>query len=200
MHSLSQLILRTDVSGMPLEWIDYREAVRLYSQEQVAYTCGDVVFELHGGINARTGRRSEVRVNAILATHGDTRALNQKLRAYTPPLNNAALFRRDCHVCLYCGERFSRERLSRDHVRPVSRGGADHWNNVVTACKRCNHLKGGRTPEQAGLELLAIPFVPSHAEYIFLQGKRILADQMEFLRAHFPRTSPIHERLTSWGL
>ena len=38
--SLSQEILRTDVSGMPLEWIDYRDAVRLYHTEQVAYACG----------------------------------------------------------------------------------------------------------------------------------------------------------------
>jgi hypothetical protein len=45
------------------------------------------------------------------------------------------------------------------------------------------------------MELLAVPFTPTHAEYIYLQGKRVLADQMEFLRAHFPRSSPIHERL-----
>ena len=37
-HPLSQQILRTDVSGMPLEWVDYREAARLYHTEQVAYT------------------------------------------------------------------------------------------------------------------------------------------------------------------
>ncbi|HET9331455.1 MAG TPA: hypothetical protein VFO23_13090, partial [Steroidobacteraceae bacterium] len=39
-RGLSQLVLRTDVAGMPLEWIDYKEAARLYHQEQVAYTCG----------------------------------------------------------------------------------------------------------------------------------------------------------------
>ncbi|MGH8295754.1 MAG: hypothetical protein ACRETZ_09700, partial [Steroidobacteraceae bacterium] len=38
-RGLSQLVLRTDVAGMPLEWIDYKEAARLYHQEQVAYTC-----------------------------------------------------------------------------------------------------------------------------------------------------------------
>jgi hypothetical protein len=46
------------------------------------------------------------------------------------------------------------------------------------------------------MELLAVPFVPTHAEYVFLQGKRVLADQMEFLLAHFPRTSPLHRRLS----
>ena len=47
-----------------------------------------------------------------------------------------------------------------------------------------------------GMELLAVPFTPTHAEYIYLQGKRVLADQMKFLLAHFPRSSPLHERVT----
>jgi hypothetical protein len=45
------------------------------------------------------------------------------------------------------------------------------------------------------MQLLAIPFTPNHAEYVYLQGKRVLADQMDFLRAHFPRSSPLHQRL-----
>ncbi|MDH3871727.1 MAG: HNH endonuclease, partial [Gammaproteobacteria bacterium] len=114
---------------------------------------------------------------------------------YAPPLNNPALFKRDSQLCLYCGEPFRPCDLSRDHVTPIIQGGMDVWSNVVTACRRCNNHKAGRTPEQAGMELLAVPFVPTHAEYIYLQGRRVLADQMEFLRAHFPRSSPLHERL-----
>ena len=52
-HGLSQMVLRTDVAGMPLEWIDYREAARLYHQEQIAYTCGSLLYRLYGGVNAR---------------------------------------------------------------------------------------------------------------------------------------------------
>ena len=85
--------------------------------------------------------------------------------------------------------------MSRDHVKPISRGGSDTWNNVVSACKRCNHFKGNRTPEEAGLQLIAVPFSPTHAEYIFLSGRKILADQMDFLIAHFPRNSLLRERL-----
>ena len=44
------------------------------------------------------------------------------------------------------------------------------------------------------MQLLAIPFTPTRAEYVYLQGKRILADQMDFLLAHFPRNSPLRER------
>jgi len=193
LYDLNQQVLRTDIAGMPLEWINYQDAVRLYHAEQVAYACGSPIYIVHGGISARTGLRSVIEVNSIIATHGSNRSL---FSAYVPPLNNHALFKRDPSLCLYCGTRFSHRDLSRDHVRPMSRGGQDAWQNVVTACKRCNNHKAGRTPEQAGLQLLAIPFTPTHAEYIYLQGRRVLADQMEFLLAHFPRSSPLHERLS----
>lgn len=195
MYNLEQQVLRTDVSGMPLEWINYRDAVRLYHLEEVAYSCGVLLYRVRGGFNAVTGLRSVVEVNSIVATHGETRSLLKARKDYVPPLNNPALFARDAHMCMYCGHRFSASELSRDHITPLSRGGTDSWNNVVTACKRCNNHKAGAAPEQVGMALLAIPFTPTHAEYVYLRGRRVLVDQMEFLRAHFPRTSPLHERL-----
>ncbi len=95
---------------------------------------------------------------------------------------------------------FSYSLLSRDHVTPFSRGGQDTWSNVVSACRRCNNAKASRTPEQAGMQLLAVPFTPTYAEYIFLKGRRVLADQMEYLIAHFPRSSPLHERMQRWPM
>ena len=196
MHALlSQQILRTDVSGMPLEWIGYQEAVRLLYAEQVAYTSGRDFLRVHGGYSSATGARTVLTLNSIISTYGRNRRLHE---AYTPPLNNQTLFKRDGWLCLYCGEEFPRAALSRDHIRPLSQGGADEWNNVVTACKRCNNQKAGRTPEAAGMCLLAIPFVPTHAEYVYLQGRRVLADQMDFLRAHFPRSSPLRQRRRHW--
>jgi hypothetical protein len=196
MYELNHQVLRTDQAGVPLEWIDYQDAVRLYYLDQVAFTCGSLLYEVHGGTNARTGKRSVIGVNSIIATHGNKNLLTKLRARYVPPLNNRALFRRDAHLCLYCGNRFPISDLSRDHVTPVSQGGRDQWKNVVTACRRCNNHKAGRTPEQAGMELLAVPFTPNYAEYIYLQGRRVLADQMKFLLAHFPRTSPLHERLS----
>ncbi len=195
MITLQHHILRTDVSGMPLEWITYQDAVRLYHLDQVAYTCGRRLYRIRGGYSARTGRRSVIDVNSIIATAGAMQASLKGNPGYRPPLNNATLFRRDDHICLYCGESRRVRELSRDHIKPISRGGVDTWTNVVTACKRCNNLKGNRTPEQAGMQLLAVPFAPTHAEYVYLQGRRILADQMAFLRAHFPRRSPLRQRL-----
>jgi hypothetical protein len=195
MLQLNQQVLRTDLAGMPLEWIDYRVAARLYFLGQVAYACGDPLFLLRGGTNALTRCQSRLEIHSIVATYGIHHALNKLQDDYMPPLSNRTLFQRDNHMCMYCGQHFSDRHLSRDHVRPSSKGGADHWNNVVTACVRCNNYKAGRSPEDAGMELLAVPFAPTHAEYIFLMGRHVLADQMEFLRAHFPRSSPLHRRI-----
>jgi HNH endonuclease len=196
-HIVSQEVLRTDIAGMPLEWIDYRAAASLYHAEQVAYACGSPIYMLRGGYNARTGLRSLIEVSSIIATLGDTYAHERNSDRYTPPLNNRTLFRRDANVCMYCAERFSTSELTRDHIQPLSLGGTDGWTNVVTACRRCNNHKGGRTPEQANMQLVAVPFTPTYAEYIYLKGRRVLADQMQYLLTHFPRKSPLHERIRS---
>jgi hypothetical protein len=74
--------------------------------------------------------------------------------------------------------------LSRDHVVPVSHGGRDSWTNSVTACKKCNIRKANRTPEQAGMPLIYVPYVPNRHEQFILRNRRILADQMDIcLRA-----------------
>src|ERR1700678_304072 len=93
-HGLSQMVLRTDVAGMPLEWIDYREAARLYHQDQIAYTCGSLLYRLYGGVNARSGRRTVLEVSSIVATVGHTGNPGNTRHDYVPPLNNETLFRR----------------------------------------------------------------------------------------------------------
>ena len=189
--------LRIDSTGLPLEWIDFKEAAKIYSVGDVVYTLGDHLYTIRGGVNAKSGERSQININSIIATRGRSKHFQQKLSGFTPPLNNQTLFKRDDHLCLYCGSQYSKRELTRDHVTPISRGGKDIWQNVVSACKRCNNLKGGKTPEEARMGLLAIPFAPSYAEYILLQGRNILADQMNFLLSHIPNTSPIIERLQS---
>jgi len=194
-YNLAQEVLRTDIAGMPIEWVDYRTAAILYHTGQVAYDCGSPLYRIRGGYNARTGLRSSILISSIIATCGETHIAARHSADYVPPLNNRTLFRRDANICMYCGEVFRSSELTRDHITPISLGGRDSWTNVVTACRRCNNHKGGRTPEQAGMQLIAVPFTPTYAEYIYLKGRRVLADQMEYLLSHFPRTSPLHARL-----
>ena len=183
------LILKLDVAGNPTSWINYEEAIRLYTNDRVITSLGTESFVFRGGICAKTSQRSIITVGSILLTRGQIKARMAGSR-FVPHLTNRALFRRDGHICLYCGEKFRTLLLTRDHVLPLSRGGRDSWENVVTACFRCNNQKGNKTPEEwGGRKLLAVPYVPNKAEYLFLQNRRIIADQQEFLAARFRKGS-----------
>jgi len=75
-------------------------------------------------------------------------------------LNRRNLFARDANHCQYCGTRFPASELSIDHVVPRRLGGLTSWTNVVCACVACNARKGGRTPEQARMDLIRRPIRP----------------------------------------
>lgn len=186
MHT-EHLILRLDVTGRPLRWIPWQHAVVLHAREMIAWAAGETAFTVFGGLNRMSGQRSSVTVNSIIAVRGVLR--HTAAEHLAPPLSNRELFLRDAHMCLYCGKSFPESLLTRDHLRPLSRGGKDAWKNVVTACRSCNHAKGARTPEEAGMCLLAVPYVPNRAEYLVLSNRRILADQMEFLSKRFRKGS-----------
>ena len=184
---MDPLILRLDIAGRPQRWIPWQDAVVLDSREMIAWTAGERTFTFYGGINRLSGYRSRVTVNSIIAVRGYSRNVGGE--RLVPPLSNRELFLRDEHLCMYCGRQFPGYLLTRDHLMPLSRGGTDCWSNVVTACRGCNHAKGSRTPEEAGMSLLAVPYVPNRAEYLVLSNRRILADQMEFLKKRFRRSS-----------
>lgn len=184
-------ILALDIAGNPFRWLTLEEAATYVAAERVAWSLGDTAQVLHGGWR-RDGARSELSLPAVIALARST-ALVAHLQGASPHVDNSILFRRDRGVCAYCGEAFSPRELTRDHVFPRARGGVDNWNNVVSACQPCNVRKACRTPEEAGMALLYVPYAPCRAEHFILTGRRILADQMDYLLARLPR----HSRL--WG-
>ncbi len=179
-------ILRLNVAGHPVDWVSWQDAVCLYAREIVVWTIGDPVLHIRGGHSRLDGCPSCIDIHSIIACDGRVVPNDGAI----PPLTNQALFGRDRNVCLYCGNIFTDGELTRDHVVPVSRGGADTWDNVVASCKRCNHFKGSRLLDECSMELLALPYVPNFAEYLALiNGGRILGDQMDFLRKSFSSES-----------
>lgn len=157
--------------------------------DAIAWTVGEPVLTLRGGINRLTGRQSHIEVHAIVAARG---AIPSRAWRHEPALSNPKLFARDRFICAYCGQRFAEADLTREHIQPTSRGGRDHWMNCITACRGCNHRKGNRTTEEARMHLLYLPYVPSLHEDMILRGRRILVDQMEFLLASVPASSRLH--------
>lgn len=174
-------VLRLNKSGMPQAWITPEEAAKQYAQERVLFELGEIKKVMLGGWD-HSGIQSRIELSSIIACQG--KVINTEGRI---SLNNRYLFRRDNHLCLYCGQKFKPSQLTRDHILPRSRGGRDIWTNVATACNRCNCHKAARTPEEAGMSLLAIPFAPNIYERFYLMNRRILADQMAFLGNHFSR-------------
>jgi len=79
-------------------------------------------------------------------------------------LSRKNIFKRDNHKCGYCGR--GDLPLTIDHIIPKARGGSDVWDNLVTACTKCNNLKGNRTPEEADMPLKIKPYRPDHLMYI----------------------------------
>jgi hypothetical protein len=154
----------------------------MYCRDQVAWEAGIEFVRLRGGVSRATGERSVLFVSTIVAANGG--ASEYDLLNDVPALTNKNLFARDKHMCLYCGDFLYDCELTRDHVVPVSRGGGDNWENVVTACRTCNHFKADKLLDEIGMRLLAVPYVPNRAEGLILENRHILGDQMEFLKAH----------------
>ncbi len=88
------------------------------------------------------------------------------------PLTRKTVFARDHYTCQYCGRQLPKSELTLDHVIPRHRGGKTEWENVVTACKSCNHRKGSRTPEEAGMSLIAKPSRPRYMVFVLLGEAR----------------------------
>ena len=92
-------------------------------------------------------------------------------RAVQRKISRRALFARDGWRCVYCGT--TNGRLTLDHVVPRSRGGESIWENVVTACAPCNHKKGNRTLEEAGLHLRHLAEAAEPVLFIKLAAPRV---------------------------
>lgn len=184
MFDYTQAVLALDKGGRPYDWLHWQQAVMLYARDEVAWEAGDHTISIRGGTNQVSGIRSEIVINSIISVRG---ANVSQQYSVIPALTNRALFARDGHVCMYCGDQFPSKLLTRDHIKPRSQDGNDTWKNVIAACKACNNKKGGRTPHEAGMKLLAVPYVPNHAEYLILKNRHILADQMDLLKRYIPR-------------
>lgn len=183
-------ILQVDASGFPQKWMDGEEAVMLISQDQILWSVGPVIKTLRGGYSSISSKQSVIEVPAIIATKS---AIGGRFLTGEPRLTrfNHKLFERDRNICIYCGNHFHSKELTREHIMPVSKGGKNNWMNVAACCKKCNWDKGDKTVEEAGLSMLYLPYIPNRYEDFILQqgGKRIIADQMDFLMQKIPANS-----------
>lgn len=89
-----------------------------------------------------------------------------KLNFQKVPLTRENIYKRDNYECVYCGED-NKKLLTLDHVIPRSKGGSNSWENLVTACKKCNGEKSDLTLEEYGKPIPK----PQRPHYLMLLKK-----------------------------
>ena len=91
-----------------------------------------------------------------------------KIPVFDVKLTRRNLLTRDQHRCSYTGEKLTLKDATIDHVIPRSRGGMTTWDNVVSACRKCNIKKGNRTPSEANMMLIRKPKSPTIITYMHM--------------------------------
>ena len=169
--------LALNASYEPLTMIPARRAVRLVLDGKAE------ILEKDGGRRFR----SETRIVPCPAVIRLVRYVHVP-RRFRRQVTNTFLFARDNYSCQYCGRRRNelrgRQFLTRDHVVPLSRGGGNTWENVVTSCSPCNNRKGDRLPAEAGLELLNKPGQPNYVQLVWVV-RRVTGAQEKYIRMFY---------------
>lgn len=184
---MSQVLI-TDSAGNPKDWVNHTDACCYYAKDKVLWENGNKIAVFHGGISSETGEQSVVEISSILGVSGPIFG-HEFFNRETIYTERMVLYSRDRHLCAYCGQQYEPRNLTIDHVHPRSRGGKNTWVNCVTSCKPCNMRKGSKTPEEAKMHLLYVPYAPSLFEKTILRNRNILADQMDYLMSRVPKSS-----------
>lgn len=202
-------ILVVDKSGNPRDWTGLqKDACKYYAEDMIICELGSPVYRFNGGINTNTGQRSKIDISSIIMVTGPVFGKDFYIRE-TVFAERDILYARDAYICAYCGIKFKYEQLTIDHVTPRAHGGRHTWVNTVSSCKRCNHGKADRTPEQAGMQLLYVPYAPNLQEKLLLMKSKVsfnknedltmkghtnetvFKDQLDYLMAKIPRHSRV---------
>lgn len=170
MSVLNNEVLVLNKSWIPLIVIPLKKAIKLltkYEEDQPKAKVLDVLNDyqvyswedwaelpINNGLVIK-GVNRDYRVPEVIVLTHFNETLSKRLR-----FTKRGILRRD-KKCAYCG---FRSNLTIDHIVPRGKGGETSWLNCVAACTLCNSFKGGRTPEQAGMQLL---FQPKKPQYSF---------------------------------
>jgi 5-methylcytosine-specific restriction endonuclease McrA len=169
--------LALNASFEPLTLLPLRRALRLVIDEKAE------ILEIDEGRVFRSEKRdlpcpSVIRLKRFVHVP----------RKFRRQVTNTFLFARDSYRCQYCGRHRTqlrgREFLTRDHVVPLSRGGNNNWQNVVTACSPCNNRKGSHLGLEVGMMPLHSPHEPNYVELVWAV-RRITLVQAKYIRMFY---------------
>ncbi len=126
------LLLNAD--GVPLQYfplsvVDWKTAIRLVYTDHVI-----IISEYDNCYVHSPSMKMKVPSTIMLKNYHNIK--------HSIQLSRSNIFLRDGNTCQYCGQVFKKRELTIDHVIPRARGGANSWENLVTACSPCNLFKG----------------------------------------------------------
>ena len=144
-----EMTLLLNATYEPLRVVDWKKAITLLCQGKVE------VLEFYDqdirGVSVTFKLPSVMRLLNVVKLRATHRSVK---------FSRINIFTRDKYTCQYCSKKFKTEELTFDHVVPIARGGKKTWENIVTACWRCNNKKSGRTPMEAHMRLRRKPEKP----------------------------------------
>ena len=140
-----------------------------------------VVLVVKGKAELLENHRSQIRtVDRMVDAPSIIRLSYLVKRPFLPrKMSKKEIFLRDRYTCQYCSKKA--QDLTLDHVVPRRQHGPHTWENVVTACTRCNLRKAGRTPAEAKMRLATVPRAPDPNPYLILQNRVILEEWQPYL-------------------
>lgn len=165
---MDSVVLLLNSNYEPLNVCDTRRAFRLLF--------GDKAEVLEYDHHVLRSARETFRAPSVIRLQYQIRRPRPRVR-----LSRREVFARDGHTCQYCGRQT--HDLTLDHVTPRHRGGAHTWDNLVTACKACNHRKGGKTLDEARMRLRRPPSEP-RADVYSLFGSYLTDPRNEAWRTY----------------
>ncbi|KAF9608294.1 hypothetical protein IFM89_008579 [Coptis chinensis] len=142
-----------DISYRPINVVCWKRAICLEFMDKA-----DVLEYYDQTVNSPSG---SFNIPAVLRVPNLLQVV--KRRRIRQHLSRKNIFFRDAFICQYCS---SRESLTVDHVLPISRGGEWEWENLVTACAKCNSRKGQKTLEEANMKLIQVPKAPKDSDIV----------------------------------
>ena len=164
---MDSVVLLLNSNYEPLNVCDVRRAFRLLFGEKA-----EVIEYDHHEIRTP---REVFRAPSVIRLQYHVKRPRPRVR-----LSRKEVFVRDRYTCQYCGKQ-TRD-LTIDHVLPRHRGGRHTWENLVSACRVCNHRKAGHTPEEARMHMLNEPRrPPASSYYIFYHYLENQSDWRKFI-------------------
>ena len=126
-----ELALLLNATYEPIRVVNWKKAITLLCQGKVE------VLEVHDkeirGFSITIQLPSVIRLFSLVRMREAHRSVR---------FSRANIFARDKYRCQYCNKKGRSDELTFDHVVPISKGGCKGWENIVTACIKCNNQVG----------------------------------------------------------